>query len=234
MPNNVTDFILYPETFHTIASERIAMQVNAFNGALTSGGSQSGGASVAGLTLTARTIMGNEEKHTSFKRIPGLIQERDPTSNAAVADVALEHLEHVGIKLNRRIGPIKGTLDQFRKIGQSPDVLSEQFGEQAGDAIFEDYINTALFAAVAAAELAGQGIRVNAVSPGPIGTPFWGKIGLPEDVLSGAAEAITAQTALKRFGTPEEVAKAVLFLASDDSSYMIGEEIAVHGGINAV
>ena len=87
---------------------------------------------------------------------------------------------------------------------------------------------------VASAELAEQGIRVNAVSPGPIGTPFWGKIGLPDDVLSGAAEAITAQTALNRFGTPEEVAKAVLFLASDDSSYIIGEEIAVHGGINAI
>lgn len=87
---------------------------------------------------------------------------------------------------------------------------------------------------VASAELADRGIRVNAVSPGPIGTPFWGKLGLPEDVLSGAAEAITAQTALKRFGNPDEVAKAVLFLASDDSSYIIGEEIPVHGGINAI
>lgn len=87
---------------------------------------------------------------------------------------------------------------------------------------------------VASDELAARGIRVNAVSPGPIGTPFWGKIGLPEEVLAGAAEAITAQTALKRFGTPEEVAKAVLFLASDDSSYIIGEEIAVQGGINAI
>ncbi|WP_282132575.1 SDR family oxidoreductase [Cellulophaga baltica] len=87
---------------------------------------------------------------------------------------------------------------------------------------------------VASAELAEQGIRVNAVSPGPIGTPFWGKIGLPEKVLSAAADAITAQTALKRFGNPEEVAKAVLFLASDDSSYIVGEEIPVHGGINAI
>ncbi|MCL4142109.1 UNVERIFIED_CONTAM: hypothetical protein GTU68_041022 [Idotea baltica] len=87
---------------------------------------------------------------------------------------------------------------------------------------------------VASAELAPRGVRVNAVSPGPIGTPFWGKIGLPEDVLTGAAKAIAEQTALKRFGTPEEVAKAVLFLASDDSSYIIGEEIGVQGGINAV
>ncbi|MEW7291601.1 SDR family oxidoreductase [Aquimarina sp. 2304DJ70-9] len=87
---------------------------------------------------------------------------------------------------------------------------------------------------VAAAELSDRGIRVNAVSPGPIGTPFWGKIGLPEDVLNGAAEAITAQTTLKRFGNPEEIAKAVLFLASSDSSYIIGEEIPVQGGITAI
>lgn len=87
---------------------------------------------------------------------------------------------------------------------------------------------------VASAELAPQGIRVNAVSPGPIGTPFWSKIGLPDDVLQGAAEAITNQTALKRFGQPEEVAKAVLFLASNDASYITGHEIAVDGGINQV
>lgn len=87
---------------------------------------------------------------------------------------------------------------------------------------------------VASAELADKGVRINAVSPGPIGTPFWGKIGLPDDVLSGAAEAITEQTALKRFGTPEEVAKVVLFLASSDSSYIAGEELAVQGGIASV
>lgn len=87
---------------------------------------------------------------------------------------------------------------------------------------------------VASAELAGQGIRVNAVSPGPIGTPFWDKIGLPDDVLQGAAEAITNQVALKRFGQPEEIAKAVLFLASDDASYITGSEIAVDGGINQI
>lgn len=85
---------------------------------------------------------------------------------------------------------------------------------------------------VASAELASQGIRVNAVSPGPIGTPFWNKIGLPEDVLQDAAAAITNQTTLKKFGQPEEVAKAVLFLASSDASYITGHELAVDGGIN--
>lgn len=87
---------------------------------------------------------------------------------------------------------------------------------------------------VASAELIGNGIRVNAVSPGAITTPFWGKIGLPADVLQGAAEAITNQVPLKRFGLPEEVAKTVLFLASDDASYIVGHEIAVDGGINQI
>ena len=85
---------------------------------------------------------------------------------------------------------------------------------------------------VASAELVGNGIRVNAVSPGAIGTPFWGKLGLTADELNGAAKAITNQVPLKRFGGAEEVAKAVLFLSTDDSSYIVGSEITVDGGLN--
>lgn len=87
---------------------------------------------------------------------------------------------------------------------------------------------------VASAELIEKGIRVNAVSPGAIATPLWGKIGLPEDVLKAAGEAITNQIPVKRFGRAEEVAKTVLFLASDDSSYLVGNEIAVDGGLRQI
>ena len=87
---------------------------------------------------------------------------------------------------------------------------------------------------VSSAELANKRIRVNAVSPGAIGTAFWGKIGLPEDVLKSAGEAITNQIPVKRWGKPEEVAKTVLFLASGDSSYITGNEISVDGGLNQV
>lgn len=89
-------------------------------------------------------------------------------------------------------------------------------------------------ARVASAELLGRGIRVNAVSPGAIATPVWGKLGLPEDVLKAAGEAITNQIPIKRFGQAEEIAKTVLFLASDDSSYIIGDEICVDGGLRQI
>jgi NAD(P)-dependent dehydrogenase (short-subunit alcohol dehydrogenase family) len=87
---------------------------------------------------------------------------------------------------------------------------------------------------VASAELANKGIRVNAVSPGAIGTPLWEKIGLPEEVLKSAGEAITNQIPIKRWGQPEEIAKAVLFLAADDSSYIVGNELAVDGGLRQI
>jgi NAD(P)-dependent dehydrogenase (short-subunit alcohol dehydrogenase family) len=81
------------------------------------------------------------------------------------------------------------------------------------------------------AELAPRGIRVNAVSPGAIATPFYSKVGLPDTTLQEVAAAITAKTGLKRFGEAGEVAKAALFLASDDSSYTTGAELVVDGGL---
>lgn len=87
---------------------------------------------------------------------------------------------------------------------------------------------------VSSAELIEKGIRVNAVSPGAIATPLWGKIGLPEETLKAAGEAITSQIPVKRFGQAEEIAKTVCFLASDDSSYIIGNEIAVDGGLRQI
>jgi NAD(P)-dependent dehydrogenase (short-subunit alcohol dehydrogenase family) len=81
------------------------------------------------------------------------------------------------------------------------------------------------------AELAPRGIRVNAVSPGPISTPFHGKLGLSAKQLDEAASSIEQQVPLRRFGEAAEIAKAAVFLASDDSSFMTGSELIVDGGI---
>jgi NAD(P)-dependent dehydrogenase (short-subunit alcohol dehydrogenase family) len=102
--------------------------------------------------------------------------------------------------------------------------------------------NTAVYAAskaalnsytrTAATELAGRKIRVNAVNPGPISTPIFAKSGLPEEMLTGFATALQNRIPLKRFGTPEDVAKLVAFLASDAASFITGSEYNIDGGIN--
>jgi len=75
---------------------------------------------------------------------------------------------------------------------------------------------------------------VNAVSPGPVETPLYGKLGMSAEIVSGFAKTLVARIPLSRFGTAHEIAKAALFLASDDSSFMTGEEIVVDGGMTRV
>ena len=82
------------------------------------------------------------------------------------------------------------------------------------------------------AELISRGIRVNTVSPGAIATPFHSKTGLPVEAVAANSQKFIAQIPMKRFGLPEEIAKAVLFLSTSDSSYILGAEIVVDGGIS--
>jgi NAD(P)-dependent dehydrogenase (short-subunit alcohol dehydrogenase family) len=79
-------------------------------------------------------------------------------------------------------------------------------------------------------ELLGRGIRFNAVSPGPVETPLYDKLGIPEAYREQMNKDIAASIPLGRFGTPEEIAKAVLYLASDESSWTVGSELIVDGG----
>ena len=83
-----------------------------------------------------------------------------------------------------------------------------------------------------ALELIGRGIRVNCICPGPIDTPMFDRMGLAEAVLKQRKATIQEKSPSKRFGSPDEVAKVVLFLACDDSSYVVGEEIVVDGGMS--
>jgi len=89
-------------------------------------------------------------------------------------------------------------------------------------------------ARTAAAELVGRRIRVNAVAPGPIVTPIFGRTGLPQEAVDEFAKQIVEKVPMKRFGKPEEVAATVAFLASEDASYITGVEINVDGGIGQI
>lgn len=103
------------------------------------------------------------------------------------------------------------------------------------------FANTAIYSASKAAvrslartlsaDLLDRNIRVNAIAPGPIDTPIFGKLGLPEEAIKATKDGFTEMVPMKRFGRPEEVADAVLFLSSDASSYILGEELVVGGGM---
>ncbi len=81
-------------------------------------------------------------------------------------------------------------------------------------------------------EFLDRGIRVNVVSPGPIETPLYGKLGIPSEKLSEVAGSILTQVPLKRFGKPEEIASAVVYLASKDAAFIIGTELIADGGMS--
>ena len=83
-------------------------------------------------------------------------------------------------------------------------------------------------------ELRGRKIRVNIISPGYTETPIFGKRGLSEQQINEFGSNIVSQVPLGRFGQPEEIAQAVLFLASSDSHYVAGVDLHVDGGMVAV
>jgi NAD(P)-dependent dehydrogenase (short-subunit alcohol dehydrogenase family) len=90
------------------------------------------------------------------------------------------------------------------------------------------------FARTLSAELLPRNIRVNVASPGPIKTPIYDKLGFDAESQATWEAQMAAQNPMKRFGTPDEVARAVLFLASSDSSYIAGAELYVDGGAGQI
>ncbi|WP_448951610.1 SDR family oxidoreductase [Labrys neptuniae] len=83
-------------------------------------------------------------------------------------------------------------------------------------------------------ELIGRGIRLNAVSPGPIATPLYDKLGFSEQDLKNVAASIKGLVPAGRFGEANEIAKAVVFLASDEASYTVGSELMIDGGMGTL
>lgn len=80
-------------------------------------------------------------------------------------------------------------------------------------------------------DLLDRKIRVNILSPGPIETPIFDRLGMPQENVDGMKDYMASGVPLKRLGTADEMANGFLFLASDDSSYMLGGEIVLDGGM---
>jgi NAD(P)-dependent dehydrogenase (short-subunit alcohol dehydrogenase family) len=128
---------------------------------------------------------------------------------------ALPHLnDNAGIVLNSSVASTKG--------GPTSSVYS------ASKAAVRSLARTF------AAELVERGIRVNVVSPGPIHTPILEKGGMSQEGIDQFGETLKGRNPMRRFGTPEEVGNAVLFLASSDASYITGVDLNVDGGAGQI
>ena len=90
------------------------------------------------------------------------------------------------------------------------------------------------FARTLSQELLPQNIRVNVLSPGAVDTPFFARNGATEEQVLGYKNYMTGIIPAKRLGLPSEIANGILFLASDDSKYMLGAEIVMDGGVKTL
>lgn len=134
-----SDFVVYPEQFWGGVVETLQQYSDGFNGA-------SGNA----LRLVTRRLKGDYEKESFLKSTSSLISRRDIGSVASVTDIALTQGELIGVKVNRKIGPVAQTMDAFKKIAVDPGEMSVMLGQQVGKSIAIDYINVALSAVTAA------------------------------------------------------------------------------------
>lgn len=90
------------------------------------------------------------------------------------------------------------------------------------------------FARTWTSELKDRQIRVNSLSPGPIETPLYEKMGIPEEAVQEFASSVGSQVPMGHFGKSEDIALAAVYLASDESSYTTGIDLVVDGGLSQV
>jgi len=134
---------------------------------------------------------------------------------------------------------VKGLLFTVQKaLPLLPDaasiILNASIVASTGNPAFSVYSATKAavrsFARTWILDLKERKIRVNAISPGPINTPGLDGLGQIAGVGDQLKESLLASVPMGRIGTPDEIAKAVVFLASDDSSFVTGTELFVDGG----
>lgn len=122
-----------------------------------------------------------------------------------------------------------GLLNEGASVILNASAVNEK-GMAAGSVYFATKAAVRSLARSLAAELGSRGIRVNALSPGAVPTALQGKMGMPQDALDDFTAYIKQVTPLGRRGRPDEIAKAAVFLGSDESSYMTAADLVVDGG----
>ena len=195
----------------------------------------------------ARGVQGDVANMADLDRLYEVVREEAGRIDVLFANAGggelmpLEHIteEHYDKTFNTNV---KGTLFTVQKalpllVDGASVILTGSPNGNKGGAAFTVYSASKAairnFARSWIQDLAPRKIRVNVLLPGPIGTP--GLLGLvPEDQKDGFVSHLSTLVPLGRMGTPDEIANAALFLASDDSSYVTGSELFADGGVAQV
>jgi NAD(P)-dependent dehydrogenase (short-subunit alcohol dehydrogenase family) len=161
-------------------------------------------------------------------------------ANAGVGELALlgtiteaQFDKIFGVNVKGLLFTVQKALPMFRDGGSI--ILNASIGGSKGIEATSVYSATKAairsFARTWAAELKHRRIRVNAISPGPIDTPAFNGLARTREEVDQIKTNLASKVPLGRMGMPDEVAKAVLFLASSDSSFITGIELFVDGGM---
>jgi hypothetical protein len=126
-----SDFVIYHDEFFSGVNEVVQQNSNVFNAASSNA-----------IRLVPRMLQGDYDKQSFFKAIETIVSRRDPTSVADADIQKLEQGELQGVKLNRKIGPVYNTMDSFKKIQVDPREFSFVLGQQTGEEVLRDYVNT--------------------------------------------------------------------------------------------
>lgn len=176
-----------------------------------------------------------ETVRTRLGRIDVLFVNAGVAQMRPIAEVDEAHFDQIfGVNVRGAYFTIQKALPLFNDGGAI--ILNTSIANRIGNATMSVYSATTAalrsLARTLSAELVDRGIRVNAVSPGPIETPIYGRLGIPEDSLDELAAGFRERVPMKRFGSAEEVANAALFLATAESSFVLGHELVVDGGMS--
>jgi len=195
---------------------------------------------------SATGVQGDVSTLADLDRLFATIQEQKGRLNILFANAGLGEFVPLGqiteAHFDKTFGiNVKGTLFTVQKaLRLMPDgaaiVINGSMTSIKGTPAFSVYAATKAalrsFARTWSVDLKDRNIRVNVVSPGTVITPgYKTELGLSDDQIEPLKAQTAATTPLGHVGTPDEIAKAVVFLASDDSSYVTGIELFVDGGM---
>jgi len=166
-------------------------------------------------------------------RIDILFANAGTAELAPLGAITEEHFDKIfGVNVKGLLFTVQKALPLFRDGGSI--ILNASIVASKGMEAFSVYSATKAavrsFARTWTVDLKGRGIRVNAISPGPIDTPGINNLGSTMEQIEEFKKNIVTTVPMGRMGDPDEIAKAAVFLASDDSSYVTGVELFVDGG----